>query len=305
MDGNETNGGRLPKAFLTGLRLLAVLAATLLLLEIGARLLLPQYASFMGLFTPVDDPRGYVLTPETRLEFSGLKEPLPEPVTWRINSQGFREPGVVSRSPTPGTRRVGTFGDSEVFGWAVAGPRAFQSVWEDATPDIEVLNFGVPGYNAVNTAEHLTRMHGRFRFHSAVYVFNTNDLEPDLPGIAFSWPARSPSCLARQVVAMLIVQKQKQQARDRWSEANRNRAARAMRRMAGFCRQQGIELAVVVLDDKAREYVEGVYGDGDVTVLDASEVIAGHRRLDGHLPPEAHAALAGFLAERLDGLSGG
>lgn len=63
-----------------------------------------------------------------------------------INSQGLRSDREYSRKPLNGTIRVTAFGDSFVYGSEVAGEDSWPSLIEQEFPEIEVLNYGVPGY---------------------------------------------------------------------------------------------------------------------------------------------------------------
>ena len=65
----------------------------------------------------------------------------------RINEGGYHGS---YRPPErrPGTFRVAAMGDSTTFGWGVEPEEAWPAVLdEELGPDVEVLNFGVPGYN--------------------------------------------------------------------------------------------------------------------------------------------------------------
>jgi len=74
-------------------------------------------------------------------------------VEYRINREGLRGPETTVEKPA-GTARVAVLGDSIAFGYWVAEKDAFPRQLETmlakmrgAGPQVEVLNFGVPGYN--------------------------------------------------------------------------------------------------------------------------------------------------------------
>jgi lysophospholipase L1-like esterase len=67
---------------------------------------------------------------------------------YEANAQGARAPRdvVYAATPPPGKRRVVTVGDSFTHGDGVAGPDTWQRRLEGERADLEVVNFGVPGF---------------------------------------------------------------------------------------------------------------------------------------------------------------
>ncbi|MEQ8767347.1 MAG: SGNH/GDSL hydrolase family protein [Planctomycetota bacterium] len=71
----------------------------------------------------------------------------------RTNAHGLRMREVETEKPS-GRYRIACLGDSVTFGWGVseasAYPRALETILRERYPhrDIEVLNFGVPGYSS-------------------------------------------------------------------------------------------------------------------------------------------------------------
>lgn len=63
-----------------------------------------------------------------------------------INAAGQRSEREYDPKPRPGTLRVAAFGDSFVYGTEVDTPSAWSSQIEREHPDLEILNYGVPGY---------------------------------------------------------------------------------------------------------------------------------------------------------------
>lgn len=104
----------------------------------------------------------YTLRPGTRGLFHGRAV--------RINALGMR--GVErAREKPPGTFRVLALGDSHVFGWKVEEEEAFPAVVEEllarrSDMRVEVLNAGVPGYNAMQEVR--------------TFELLVDDLDPDL-----------------------------------------------------------------------------------------------------------------------------
>ena len=104
-------------------------------------------------------------------------------VEYRVNAEGLRGPQVAV-VPEPGVRRVAVLGDSIAFGYWVAEkdafPRQLEGMLNESAgggPRVEVLNFGVPGYNLEQEIE-LARSRA-LAFSPAVVVvaFCLNDLE--------------------------------------------------------------------------------------------------------------------------------
>ncbi len=63
-----------------------------------------------------------------------------------INGQALRSAREYSPRADAGTLRVAVFGDSFVYGSEVAGERAWPFRLEQSRQDLEILNYGVPGY---------------------------------------------------------------------------------------------------------------------------------------------------------------
>jgi lysophospholipase L1-like esterase len=104
-------------------------------------------------------------------------------VAYRVNSEGLRGPEVTVQKPE-GVRRVALLGDSIAFGYWVADEdglaRQLESMLNDVGgggPHVEVLNFGVPGYNLDQEIETLRSRVLRFDPDVVVLAFCLNDLE--------------------------------------------------------------------------------------------------------------------------------
>ncbi|HBL29944.1 MAG TPA: hypothetical protein DD490_24155 [Acidobacteria bacterium] len=68
----------------------------------------------------------------------------------RTNSLGLRGAREYAPEKPAGTFRVVGLGDSNMFGWGVGeGEPYLQIVEQRLGPDVEMLNYGVPGYNGV------------------------------------------------------------------------------------------------------------------------------------------------------------
>ena len=104
-------------------------------------------------------------------------------VEYRVNAEGLRGPETTLEKP-PGVRRVAVLGDSIAFGYWVAErdtfPRQLETMLSDSAGPaarIEVLNFGVPGYNLDQEIETLRARALDFSPDVVVVAFCLNDLE--------------------------------------------------------------------------------------------------------------------------------
>jgi lysophospholipase L1-like esterase len=104
-------------------------------------------------------------------------------VEYRVNREGLRGPETTVEKPA-GVRRVAVLGDSIAFGYWVAErdgfPRQLEAMLnESAGPPgrVEVLNFGVPGYNLDQEIEALRTKALAFSPDLVVVAFCLNDLE--------------------------------------------------------------------------------------------------------------------------------
>jgi hypothetical protein len=113
---------------------------------------------------------------------------------FRINSHGLRGPEV-SRTPPMDHMRIAVVGDSEMFGTVLREEETFPAqlqkyLNESCEPDIniEVLNFGVPGYNVQQYDKLITDKVFKF-FPDLIFVaFNLNDIDFGLHSSVFRPP---------------------------------------------------------------------------------------------------------------------
>jgi lysophospholipase L1-like esterase len=104
-------------------------------------------------------------------------------VEYRVNPLGLRGPETTLEKP-PGVRRIAVLGDSIAFGYWVSDEQGFARQLERllneapaATGRVEVLNFGVPGYNLEQEIEALRAKALAFSPDLVVVLFCLNDLE--------------------------------------------------------------------------------------------------------------------------------
>jgi lysophospholipase L1-like esterase len=104
-------------------------------------------------------------------------------VEYRVNAEGLRGPETTVDKPA-GVSRVAVLGDSIAFGYWVAEkdgfPRQLEAMLHEAgrrSERVEVLNFGVPGYNLDQEIETLRAKALAFSPDVVVVAFCLNDLE--------------------------------------------------------------------------------------------------------------------------------
>ena len=163
------------------IRILSVLLPLLLVLaflEILVRFIPPDLMVLRKLVTIVPDSQPYILKPNMSIPFSGMFTRISPPVEWRTNARGLREDHAI---PPRSTRfRIATYGDSEAFGWSVKSEDTFQKQMEAIDPRVEVINFGVPGYNATNIADHMAKTVSLYHPDLIIYLVHKNDLDDSI-----------------------------------------------------------------------------------------------------------------------------
>jgi lysophospholipase L1-like esterase len=101
-------------------------------------------------------------------------------VDYRIDAAGLRGPETTVEKPS-GVRRVAVLGDSIAFGYWVreedAFPRQLEAMLRAGGQRVEVLDFGVPGYNLDQEIETLRAKALAFEPDAVVVAFCLNDLE--------------------------------------------------------------------------------------------------------------------------------
>jgi lysophospholipase L1-like esterase len=103
-------------------------------------------------------------------------------VDYHISAQGLRDREIAEEKPA-GVRRIAVLGDSIAFGYWVdekdAFPRQLERLLSSApgADRVEVLNFGVPGYNLAQETEMLRERALRFAPDLVMVALCLNDLE--------------------------------------------------------------------------------------------------------------------------------
>lgn len=116
-----------------------------------------------------------------------------------MNAAGYRGPLRPTRR-APNTLRVAVLGDSFTFGWGVAADEAWPALLEARLGskldgmDVEVLNFGVPGYNTWLQLLHWQRVVSRYRPDAVLLGYYSNDAAIDrrVPNVYRLCPVPAP-----------------------------------------------------------------------------------------------------------------
>ncbi len=305
--------------------LLAV--STLVVALVTAELLLPLVPPHLGtmqrIVHHVDQSGNYFLKPGVAVSFEGMFEEISPPVTWQVNGQGFR--AAADAAPLSGRYRIATYGDSETFGWSVALDDTFQRRMEGIDGGVEVLNFGIPGYNAENVADRIEATLPAYEPDLAVYLVNKNDV--DLPNDISDTVLSSDLLLRLRFLWQVVLTKP-------WRQQMRNSPERyaflagQLDRIARFTEARGVPVLFVFMKSHSWEgaaahasphgFVAAARGRAadlevpgagieapelaSVVVADAS--LKPFARVDDHLPKEAHEVLASGICRKISGGSG-
>lgn len=280
--------------------------------ELGVKLyFFGVHDSPRDILIPSDNPvLIYELEPNARSTSTYMN---PERTDWRhtirINERGFRGP-----APAPGSGRpsILVLGDSIAFGYGVDDaqtfPRRLAELFEDR---VDVLNFGVPGYNLIQQVESLRTRGADYAPDVVILAFHPNDFEPPIFADAgrvrmARWShVYSLYCFVRSAygeddAAML----------DRTREARVRGANKAFEELLRMSEARGFQLVVFRTDcwggpdaNAARQFMERSRGRGLMTIdLDAD--LCKQLELhsipdDGHPTVEGHALLASRLFAHL------
>ena len=84
---------------------------------------------------------------------------------YRANSAGIRADREYALKPPPGVIRIAAFGDSYVHGDSVDNTETALAILEQSRDNLEVLNFGVPGYGTDQAYVRYQRDGAKYRPH--------------------------------------------------------------------------------------------------------------------------------------------
>jgi hypothetical protein len=283
----------------------------LLLAEVGLRLFGPNLGTIRDLLEVTDDARPYVLKPDTVIRFEGLYTPLAHPVTWVINDQGIRADHSIS--PYSKKFRVATYGDSEAFGWGVDLDGTFQGQMEIIDDNIEVINFGVPGYNVTNVADHIEQTALDFHPDLIIYLIHKNDFDDSLE---VNTVVANSSLLRLIAFVYYRMITEPREIKLRKSPARMQRFAREVDRMTRFCDRNHISLVLAFLKWKKRQALSA-YAASNTDAADLAnlpqqswglprhlnvhQIIANDEIFDNHFTKDSYRKIAGFLCSTISG----
>lgn len=293
--------------------ILGSLLLVFVFMEIMTRIVFPNGFVLLDIVENTSDARNYALKANSKAYHTGLYEEFSVPIRWEVNRQGMRSDRPLN--PRKDKFRIMTFGDSETFGWSVQLEDTLQRQMEAIDSNVEVLNLGVPGYNAKNVADYMEIAVNEYDPDAVVYIFNPNDADAALT----INPTLSKSVSYLLVRYMLYVNSGKQgKAWEASSEAQLYLALQ-LTRMMKVCKQQNVPLIIAVLGWENldafpfqwREYSdESPYLPGEqigafyVRVVDVQGIVLSSKRKDRHLAAPAHRKLAGLLCQAISGVDG-
>ena len=300
---------------------LLLVASALVIALVAAEIVLPLVPPHLGtmqrIVHHVDKSGNYYLKPGAEVPFSGMFESISPAVMWQVNRQGFR--AAADAGPPSDRFRISTYGDSETFGWSVALDDTFQRRMESLDPAVEVLNFGIPGYNAENVADRVEATLSTYSPDMLLYLVNKNDV--DLPNdisdavlssdlllrlrffyqVALSKPWRQTMRRSPERLAFLAAQIDRI---ERYAQQRRVPVMFAF--MKGYTWEGAAEQAqpggFVAKVRDARATAGG--NDDAARIVIVDDDLRAFPRIDDHLPREAHAVLAQRLCTAISGAAG-
>ncbi len=256
----------------------------------------------------VPDTRPYILNSEINIPFTGMFTPISPPIEWRTNAQGLREDYVVT--PRATRFRIATYGDSETFGWSVKSADTFQKQMETMDSRVEVLNFGVPGYNVTNIADHMEKTTPLYHPDLIIYLVHKNDLDDSIELSQIF--EHSHLILKLRLLYQQWVLKPEQK-KIRRSPERQAFFTKEVHRIIQLCKQRQIPLILAFLNKQSEEilrefglqqpsYQLDVPPDrseplSPLQLLNVNPVIKQFPKLDHHLSPLAYHHLAKKLCQ--------
>ena len=302
------------RKFSLTVRVVFVVVLTLVLLliaEVGLRLFGPNLGTIRDLVEATGDARPYVLKANNSIRFEGLHIKLPEPVTWVINDQGIRAPHSIP--PKSDKFRVATYGDSENYGWSVNFDETFQRQMEMIDGRVEVINFGVPGYNATNVADAIELTALKYNPDLIIYLIHKNDFDDSLETGAVI----ANSSLLRLIKFVYYVWIDKPREKKlRSSPARIARFVRQIDRITRFCERNNIPAVFAFLKWQNRQtMVEYKTAGKDSSpamethrqawnlprYLNVHQIITNDDKVDSHFTAASYRKIARFLCTTIGG----
>jgi len=262
--------------------------------ELTLRILFPDINILTKVIRSTADSRGYVLKENSKITYQGLYEKH-KPIIWKINPQGLRSDRV--ENTISNKFRVLTYGDSETYGWSVDIKDSWQRQMESLDTNIEVLNFGIPGYNVENIADHLQHTIGDFHPDMLIYFFNKNDFYP-----AFNYNPLLSRSYAYLAFRMGIYQLSKEK-RKAWRKSPEGAKfiQTHISRMLELSKQYKAPLYILVMH---WDYVEPIQqltekDNETIKIINIEKIVDKFKAIDAHLTKPAHSALAKYLCRQI------
>lgn len=163
------------------------LLAAVLLLEVVARFFVADWDVQQALaFDPSATSPCFRLKRGAKVHYDGWLRPIPR-TTIRVNSDAMRGPSVALQRAAS-TPRVALIGDSHIFGLGVEHeatlgerlrPRLAQAL---GVADVQVLNFGVPGYDFTAMVSRISEDVGRWQPDVVAIFVCADDLDRPVCG---------------------------------------------------------------------------------------------------------------------------
>lgn len=284
---------------------------------------------------PVPGPRVFDFKPKASGVFPGNVD-TNRTFPYRTNWQGLRDRDRFQKKP--GTKRVLVIGDSYTWGYAVAEEEAFPQtaerlLSERGSPEIEVINGGIPDYNSRQERSLLERLMPIYQPDAVFLAYVVNDAEPSTamptPPEETYRHARSWFVTELQEVAnrRLFRSRVFRSAKDtvdgnyldgfaedslKWRDSKQ-----AIREMLDLCTAARIPFTVLILPDFTQPFDDGyawrpihdaVVSWGREMALPVFDLLVlfrgeDHEALlvpwDGHPNAEGHRRIAEFLVTRI------
>lgn len=270
------------------------LAILLVAIEIALRLLFPQINILTKIIEPTSDSRNYILKADTNILYQGLYEKH-EPIVWEINQQGLRSDRI--ENSTSDKFRILTYGDSETYGWSIDIKDSWQRQMEKIDTNVEVLNFGIPGYNVVNIADHMQYTLPDYNPNMLIYFFNKNDYYP-----AFKFNPATSRSYAYLAIRMIIYRMFKQKRKAWRNSAEGSKFVQEhINRMVELSQQYNAPLYILVMHWKYAKPISIISEtqSGSLKVLNIEDTVEKFEKADAHLTKPAHAALAKYICKQI------
>ncbi len=270
------------------------LAILFIVIEIALRFFLPEINILTKVIEPTSDSRSYILKANTKTLYQGLYEKR-EPIVWEINQQGLRSDRI--ENYTSNKYRILTYGDSETYGWSIDVNDSWQRQMEKIDTNIEVLNFGIPGYNVVNIADHMKYTAPDYHPDMLIYFFNKNDFYQ-----AFKFNPTLSRSYAYLAIRMIIYRMSKEKRKAWRNSPDGSKFVQThIDRMVELSKQYNAPLYILVMHWKYSKPITLVADEqsDSIKVLNIEDTVDKFEKVDAHLTKSAHTALAKYICEQI------